>query len=266
MYPILFEIFGFKVHSYGVLLILGFFAALWVARRRAPRYGFTPEEVSDIGFWTLIFGVLGARVVYILLELPHFLSHPNEILSWQFQGLTSFGGLIFGFLYLLFWCWRKKRSFLSLLDLVSAPALVGFGFGRIGCLLNGCCYGALCKPGDLFCVAVDHEPGLYVPAQLYDSLMNFAAFGLLVWMESRFRQHANRPGLGKGLSFALFLILHGTARFIYEIFRAGASSEVLPMIGLTLAQITALAFIVAGVALYLRAASSARIEREAMDL
>src|SRR5687767_6117483 len=103
MYRVLFKIGSFEVQSYGVMLIVAFFVGVFMARRRAPRYGLTADEISDASFWTLIFGVLGARIVFILLSLDHYLQNLDELFSLKFEGLTSFGGLLFGFGYLLWW-------------------------------------------------------------------------------------------------------------------------------------------------------------------
>ena len=96
MRPILFNIGNFPIHSFGVMMVIAFFSALWLVRRRAAAFGFDPSAISDVAFYTLIAGVLGARLVFIVQELPHYLSHPSELFTLQFQGLTSFGGLFFG--------------------------------------------------------------------------------------------------------------------------------------------------------------------------
>src|SRR5277367_440857 len=103
MHPILFKIGSFELHTYGAMMVVAFVAAIWLANLRAARYGIDKNQVGDMAFWTLVSGVLGARIVFILQDLPYFLSHRNELFSLQFQGLTSFGGLIFGGLAVVFW-------------------------------------------------------------------------------------------------------------------------------------------------------------------
>src|ERR1700722_18416909 len=96
MRPILFHIGNFPIHSFGVMMVIAFFSALWLVRTRAAKFGFEANAISDVTFYTLIAGVLGARVVFIVQELPYYLAHPKELWTFQFQGLTSFGGLFFG--------------------------------------------------------------------------------------------------------------------------------------------------------------------------
>src|SRR5687767_4779067 len=143
MYPALFKIGGFKVHSFGVMLIIAFFSGLWLALKRAGRYGFQRSEVFDFAFWTLLWGVLGARIVFILQEWSVYRDKPSDLLTLQFQGLTSFGGILFGLGYLAYYCTRRKKSLLDILDLLCLPMLLGHAIGRIGCLLNGCCFGGV---------------------------------------------------------------------------------------------------------------------------
>jgi phosphatidylglycerol:prolipoprotein diacylglycerol transferase len=240
MYPNLFTIFGLTVHSYGVMLVIAFFVGVWLGRKRAPKYGFTPSQVYDAAFWALIIGIIGARAVFILQEWPHYAAHPNELLTLQFQGLTSFGGVIFGVVGLLVWSRIAKKSFTNLLDLLAAPFLLAHPIGRIGCLLNGCCYGGHC---DLpWAIHVPDQPGLFHPAQIYDGIMNLAALGLLLFMEKR--------GVHRGQSLSLTLMLHGLARFIYEFWRAGTTSTYMGPLPITDAQAAALLMISIGVALY----------------
>lgn len=237
MYPDLFKIFGVTVHSYGVLLVIAFFVGVWYARKRAPRFGFTPSQVYDAAFWALIAGVLGARILFIVQELPYYLAHPRELLSLQFQGLTSFGGVIFGLLGLWIWTRIAKKPFVDLLDLFGAPFLVAHPIGRIGCLLNGCCYGGKC---DLpWGVHVDKLQGLYQPAQIYDGFFNLVGLGVLLLLERR--------GLKRGQSISITLMAHGAARFLYEFWRAGVTSTgSFSGIPLTDAQLAALLMVIIG--------------------
>jgi phosphatidylglycerol:prolipoprotein diacylglycerol transferase len=257
MRPILFHIGSFPIHSFGVMMVIAFFSALWLVRKRSAAYGFSPNEIADVALYALIAGVLGARIVFILQELPEYLKHPNELLTLQFQGLTSFGGLFFGMAVLIVWAVRKKKSIMRLLDLCAPAFVLGHAIGRIGCLLNGCCYGNSCPDTFPLGVHVEGSQFLHYPAQAYDSLMNLAALGILLWIERR------RPRFGftaseslihgtvkeaprAGLITGLALILHGLARFVYEFWRAGASSTYWGSLPITQAQAMALGLVLGG--------------------
>ncbi len=218
MRPILFHIGSFPVHTFGVMLTLAFFAAIALLRARAAKFGTTKEAITDVAFWTILAGILGARVLFILQELPHYLSHTNELFSVQFQGLTSFGGLIAGGLAAVAVGRKRGIPASALLDLVAPAFLLGHAIGRIGCLFNGCCVGGACDPHAWYAVLGADDGGYHYPAQVLDSAMNLAALGAVLATERR--------GLRPFAATGLVLVLHGLARFVYEFFRAGASSTV----------------------------------------
>ncbi len=249
MIPVLFQIGSFKLYSFGVMMVVAFFAGIHIAKLRGRKFGLTFEQIGDLAFWTLIFSVLGARIVFILIEWDYYSKRPNELFSLQFQGLTSFGGLIFGIIAALIWAKRHRFNMMALLDVMSPAFLVGHAIGRIGCLLNGCCYGHVCPPGTPFGVHA-HGAGddkLHIPAQAYDSAMNLAALWLLLVLEKRFKYTGQAAGV--------VLILHGIARFIYEFWRAGSSSTYWGSLPITEAQAMAFLISLAGVGLYLYAAA-----------
>jgi len=229
MHPILFTFGPFhiggsqvgpiQVHSFSVMLILAFLVGVAIARKRAPKFGFDAGKISDASMFALFAGVIGARVLFIVQELPYYLKHKDELFSLQFQGLTSFGGLLFGFAAYWWFAWRQKRSIKDVLDVVAPSALIGQGIGRIGCLLNGCCYGVVCSSNYPIGVHIDNTTTLHVPAQAFDTIMCFVLTGVLLWIEKKRPMHS-------GQVFALFMVFFGLSRFIYEFWRAGSVEQV----------------------------------------
>jgi phosphatidylglycerol:prolipoprotein diacylglycerol transferase len=246
MRPTLFEIGSFKVPSFGILVMLGFLAGLWLARKRAPRYGMSPDFIADTALWMLIAGILGARIAFILQEIPYYSQNPDKLLTLKFEGMTSFGGVIAGFLVL--W-WKAKRdgiSVLRILDGIGPGFLVGHAMGRIGCLFNGCCHGPRCDAW--WGVPVVGRDGLYQPAQVYDALMNLAGLALIYLF-------FNRKQLGQGAIIGMVFVVHGLSRFIYEFWRAGVSSTTMGNLPLTEAHVAALIIAVIGAVLWVRSRS-----------
>jgi phosphatidylglycerol:prolipoprotein diacylglycerol transferase len=263
MHPILFTFGPFhiggrtvgpiQVHSFSLMLITAFLVGMWIARKRAPKFGFDPAKISDASMLVLFAGVIGARLFFILQELPYYLAHKDQLFSLQFEGLTSFGSLVFGLGVYWWFAHRQKRQLRDVLDVIAPSALIGQGIGRIGCLLNGCCYGVVCAKDYPLAVHIDQSTILHVPAQLYDTIMCFAAFGLLLWIEKKRKLHG-------GQVTALFLLFYGLSRFIYEFWRAGtdaqvaqgaASSTYMGNLPITQAQAVALVMIVAGIIYFL---------------
>ncbi len=261
MHPVLFTIPGFElagrkfgefeVRTYGVMLVIGILIAVWWSRKRAPKWGIDPEKVLDATFWGAVPGILGARLGFILQEWEHYSKNPSEIWSWQFAGLTSFGGVTMAIAGIVFFARRAKISVMAFLDVCTVPLLVTHVVGRLGCLLNGCCYGH--PTTKWFGVPVSGVTGLFEPAQLYEGFLVMVGVGLILLYEKRARS--------LGSSFALSLIVWGGARFIYEFFRAGteeqvasgaASSTYWGSLPLTQAHVAALVLVVLGlIALWL---------------
>jgi phosphatidylglycerol:prolipoprotein diacylglycerol transferase len=216
MHPELIDFGNFKIASFGAAMVVAFLLSLMVASRRAERFGFTKQQVSDVAFVAIIAGILGARIFFIVQDLPYYLAHKEQLFSVQMQGLTSFGGFIFGGIAAAIWCKRKKLSVIGFLDLAGPAFVIGHAVGRIGCLLNGCCHGAAATVAFPFTVYSAEAKSQTVPAQLYDSLMNVIVFFVVLQLEKR----SNKPGF----TFGIVFVLHGLTRFIYEFFRAGSSS------------------------------------------
>jgi phosphatidylglycerol---prolipoprotein diacylglyceryl transferase len=249
MLPELFRIGSFPVRTYGLLLMLGVFVGAWLAARRATKNGMQPEVIWDSLFWLVIPGILGARITYIAQNWSSYASRPSELFSLQFNGLTSFGGLIFGFLGLLVYLKVKKAPFWPFVDALGIPVLVGHAFGRVGCLLNGCCFGYPCEHGG-FCVPVEGHAGLFVPAQLYDAIFCLILAAVLSQVE--------RANLRRGASFFMALAGYGLSRFVYEFWRAGPetspgvfSADLIAGLPITKGQAMALVFVAVGGALFL---------------
>lgn len=252
MHPILFHVGSFPIRSYGVMILIGFVTGLWLVRRRAASFGIDVQKVTDLSFYLLIAGILGARILFILQELPHYSKHLDEVFSLKFEGLTSFGGLIGGAAFAVVWGIRNKVKLSYLTDLLAPGFMLAHVFGRVGCFLNGCCYGGVCDAQLPWATHFPDAPGLHHPAQLYDSLMNLVGVGLILLYERR----GFRPGQGVGM----FFILHGLTRFIYEFWRAGtddqvrqglASSTYWGSLPITQAQGVALAFVALGIVFWL---------------
>ena len=147
MHPVLFRIpgVGWPLHSYGVLIVTGFLLAMYVAYREAKKWGRNlDQEVLDFAFWALVGGMVGARVVFIIVNYKQYLANPLDILIVWKGGLVFYGAAIGGFLaFVLF---ARKRGYdlttsLLLTDAIIAGVPLAHVFGRFGCVSAGCCWG-----------------------------------------------------------------------------------------------------------------------------
>ena len=220
VHKIAFQIGSLTIHWYGVLVALGFLAGLWTASRRGLKEGFAPEKVFDAGVWLILGTVIGARALYVvsywdkLMETPRFPSMPwTEIFMVQRGGLVFYGGLIGASLATVLYAYKNKLSLWKFADTLAPSIALGYVPGRIGCLMNGCCYGkATDVPWGLHFPPSHETHGHAVhPTQIYDALLNFGLYLGLAWLFRRKKFD--------GQVFAVYLLCYAITRSTVEIFR-----------------------------------------------
>ena len=215
MHPILIELGGFSIKTYGFLIALGFGIGLFLASREARRVGLNVQAIGDLAFYILLGSIIGARLYFILTNLGYFTQHPLDMFKIWEGGLTFFGGFIVAVI-LCVWMIRKHRlPVWKTLDVFAPSLAVGVFFGRLGCFAAGCCYGKEC---DLpWAVTFTHpltlaRTGVHLhPTQLYSALGAIITFILLY----SFRKHKTFEGQ---LSL-LWVLCYSCERLITEQFR-----------------------------------------------
>jgi phosphatidylglycerol:prolipoprotein diacylglycerol transferase len=257
MRPILFVIPGwdFKVHSYGVMILLACFAALAISVWRARREKIDPNVVYELATWLFLGGVVGARGLYVLSHLGSIHSLGDVLRSWQ--GGNNFYGCILGGLTgsILYWL-RRPFPFWLMTDVAAPAVAIGVAIGRIGCFLNGCCYGAVC--GQVWAVSFPFgshawarqvDSGLISPlamnslpvhpTQIYASIAGFVLLGLLLAYFPRRR--------AAGEVMAVLMIVYPLTRWPLEALRG---DEPAIFAGMTLSQNISVALFACGVAVW----------------
>ena len=143
MHPELFEIpfLHISVKSYGTLMVIGFLAAAWLMRRMMKRMGQNPDYISNVAMYALICGIVGARIFYVIHYFDQFRGRLPEVFAVWKGGLELLGGVIAAIAFLVLYLWKQKLPKRLYLDVLAIGLMVGVGFGRLGCLMNGCCYG-----------------------------------------------------------------------------------------------------------------------------
>jgi phosphatidylglycerol:prolipoprotein diacylglycerol transferase len=140
------------IYGYGLMMVIGFLAALQLAKFLARHSGLDPEVFVNAGLIALVAGVVGARLSHIFENIGDFTRADRTI--WQnfldmvnlrSGGLTFYGGLLLAFPVTLLYGWLKRVPLRLGMDIVAPCVMVGLAFGRVGCFLNGCCYGAECQ-------------------------------------------------------------------------------------------------------------------------
>jgi phosphatidylglycerol:prolipoprotein diacylglycerol transferase len=219
MNPVLFEIFGIPVYSYGFFLAFAFMLCLMLILRRAKSMNVAPHYILDLGLYLIISGIVGARMFYIISNLDYYIENPFEIILLNKGGLVFHGGLILslivGILVVKLW----KLPVLKMADLVITFLPLGQAIGRVGCFLNGCCYG---KPTEsIFGIkfpeysfaANAFGPDIYVyPTQIFSSIADLSVFFILL-LRMKKKEY-------DGQAIVYYLFLYGVARFLLEFLRA----------------------------------------------
>jgi len=230
MYRILFTIGSFRIYSYGVMVALAFITAILLAMKEAKRSGENPERVLDISLYVILGALIGGRLGYIIFHLDYYLENPIKILYFRQGGLAFLGSFILAFILGAWYVSRNKLSFWKYTDIAAPSVAIGIGIGRIGCFLNGCCYGLVSEKYGLKFSALDMPPvylqqlndGLIasgssytlpvIPTQIYSSLFDgFIIFFILHWMK-KYKKY-------DGFLMLSFFILYSISRFNIEFFR-----------------------------------------------
>lgn len=240
MHRVLLRVGPFEVLSYSVFWSLALLAwALWY-RRRAVLAGKDPVLASRAAAVAMAGAFLGAKVGGYFEYWSYFLAHPDRIWRVWESGMVSGTAILGGALASIWYLRRRGEDMWAWGEIVSVPTPFMLSLGRIGCFLNGCCYGVRC---DLpWCVVFPGLPGARHPTQLYYVLGNGLIFLLLFALERRIPPLARRE---RPLLFPLFLLLYGLMRLSVDFLREGDR-----ILGLRVAQWTAL--VALGVALYAR--------------
>ena len=236
MYPILFEIGPLTVRTYGLLLAVSFMVGIILALKRSQERGLNQNQMINMSLLIMLASIIGARIMYVIPHWDEFSANPLDIIS-PFQssgmigltGLTMYGGFIAAILVSILYLRHNRLSVWKACDAFAPSIALGIGISRIGCFLNGCCFGL---PTDsvfgvafpAFSAAGSFYPEVSLhPAQLYNAVLGFGLFGLLFWLDRKRRFD--------GFLFALLLITEPISRFTVDLSRYYEASMTLGDVG-----------------------------------
>ena len=141
---------GVAIRGYGVMLLAGVVSGVALACHRARLRGLNPDVILSIAPWAFFGGILGARLFYVIQYRDRFIADSlletvQNVFRFTEGGLVVYGSFIGGFLAVAFYVFRNRLSLLTLGDVIVPCLFLGVFFGRIGCMMNGCCYGGRCE-------------------------------------------------------------------------------------------------------------------------
>ena len=244
MNRVAFNIFGFNVYYYSLCILLGVIVAYILITREGKKQGLQKEFISDLIFYTLIIGILGARVYYCVFNLDYYLANPSEILKIYNGGLAIHGGVIAGLIFVYFYTKKKNVSFIKILDIVAPAVIIAQSFGRWGNFFNQEAHGGITTYQNLknmhipeFIINGMHIEGkYYYPTFFFESI--WCLIGFIILMIAR-----RNKNLRKGFQIGFYFIWYGIGRFFIETLR----TDSLMFFGLKIAQIVSLIGIIIGI-------------------
>ncbi len=246
MHKTLFEVGGFSIHSYGVMLALAFWIGIEISSREAKRVGLDPSFIVDLGIVILISAVIGARSLFVAGHIEEYKGNLLGALRVWEGGLSFYGGFACATLFGILFIRKKGHSVAKITDIIAPQIALGIAIARIGCFLNGCCFGKECHLPWAVVFPMDSQAGWVMqgkpihPTQLYSTVAN-----LLIFL---FLRKLSRKRLPEGAVFSVFLVTYGAWRFFVDFLRYYEPGMVLGFLGgITWTQVASISVIVIGV-------------------
>ncbi len=210
----LLQIGPFTVYGYGLMIAIGVIVAYTVGEYRAKKQGLNPDELFWLTISCLVGGLAGAKVLFYIVEIKEVMKNPKILLDIA-NGFVVYGGIIGGIGIGYLFCRLRKLEFLKYFDLVMPSIAIAQGFGRIGCMFAGCCYGR--ETDSWFHVMYETSElapnGVaLIPTQLIMALLNFAHFFILAFLAKKVVKYSGQVA-------GCYLVFYSIGRFFLEYLR-----------------------------------------------
>ena len=213
--PVLLSFGPLEIRYYGIAYVLGFFFSVWWLQywRKIGHLSLTKEEVWDFVFYLMVGVLVGSRLFMIFWQPQVYLLHPFELLKiWQ-GGMSFHGGFVGIIVAGLIYCKKKKIKFLHMADLMSVPAILALGLGRIANFMNAELVGRITNVS--WCIEFPYNDGCRHPSTLYAAAKRFLVFGYLTMLSFMNIHKSFRAGF----IFWNFVLFEGIGRFIVDFYR-----------------------------------------------
>lgn len=270
----LFHFGSINIYSYGVMVAIAFIVGIVIAARRAKQLNEDPQNILDLCLYLMISSIAGARICYVVTNWDYYRNNLFEIVLLNRGGLVFYGGVIFAIVTAVSYLKLKKLRVWNYLDILTPSLAIGHALGRIGCFLNGCCYGRIVwnahlkflgirfpqvtELTDTFSERIIGSPAyidqlnqgfvkptdLYslpvYPTQLFETGFNIVIFFILLHMFKKRRF--------EGQIWWAYTMMYAVSRFLVEFVRG--DNPIIPATGMTLSQNLAIIFFITGIIMY----------------
>lgn len=259
MNPILIEIGNIKIYWYSIMILLGVILGYILIVKESKKYNISKEKISDMIFYTMIIGILGARIYYVIFNLKYYLSNPSDIIKVWEGGLAIHGGIIAGSLYIIYYTKKNQINTLKIFDICAPGLLIGQAIGRWGNFFNGEAHGPITTLKHLKDMHIPNfiingmkiNGNYYVPTFLYESI--WCILGLILILIIR-----RLKIIKNGQITSFYLIWYGIGRFLIETLR----TDSLMLNTLKQAQIISIIMIIIGAILFIISVKQEKYNKE----
>lgn len=238
--PIAINIGSVQIYWYAIVIIFGITLALLLIYNTKNKYEIKYDDFLEIMLFVLAFGIIGARIFYVLFNLQYYMAEPLQIFNIRNGGLAIYGGIIFGAITAYIMCQKKKIIFFNLCDLVVPYLALAQSIGRLGNFFNVEAYGTETNIFLRMGIFTDIGYKEVHPCFLYEMICCFIIFIILKLFQK------NQKFSGQILS--IYLILYGVVRFLIE----GLRADSLMINNLKISQIISSIFVVLGIIIYIK--------------
>ena len=259
MNPLLIQIGNFKIYWYSVMILLGVLLGCYIVIKEAKKYNISKEKISDMLFYTVLFGIIGARLYYVIFNLDYYINNPIDIIKVWEGGLAIHGGIIVGVIYLIYYTKKNNLDTLLVTDICVPGLLIGQAIGRWGNFFNSEAHGPVTTLEHLknlhipnFIIKGMNIDGIYyIPTFFYESL--WCIIGLIIILLCR---RIKKIRISQITGF--YLIWYGIGRYIIESLR----TDSLMLNTLKQAQIISLLMIIIGIVLLIFSIKKEKYNKE----
>lgn len=238
-----------QIYWYSILIFLGMLVACFVIYKESKKRGIDEDFLVNLTFNTIILGIIGARLYYVLFNLPYYLENPLEILEIWNGGLAIHGGIIAGLLFIIYYCKKHEVNIWKMLDIIVVGLIIAQAIGRWGNFFNSEAYGPITTATDLKSLGIPQFiiNGMYIlgdyrqPTFFYESV--WCLFGFCAMLLIRKYKY-----LKIGQLTGFYLLWYGIIRLIIE----GMRTDSLMLGPIKMAQLVSIVFIIAGIIIFIR--------------
>ncbi len=246
MSRVAFKIFNINIYWYSICILIGVILAYILITKESKKHNIDKDIISDLIFYTLIVGILGARIYYVIFNLDYYMQNPIDIIKIYNGGLAIHGGIIFGVLFVYFFTKKKKLNFVKILDICAPAVILAQAIGRWGNFFNKEAHGSIVLIEKLKSMHIPKfiidgmyiDGNYYYPTFYFESIWCIIGFIILMFI----RKNKN---VKIGVQIGFYLIWYSIGRFFIEALR----TDSLMLFNLKMAQIVSIIGVIIGIIL-----------------